>query len=253
MLVSDAQREVRTVYLGGFVGQLVSAMVWLASAAIATLVKPKVGFWALAIGGAAIFPLTQTLLRLAGRRAALTRENPLGHLAMQIAFTVPIVFPLAGAAALYRLGWFYPACMIIVGAHYLPFVFLYGMKTYAVLAVALICAGFAIGLYGPDQVVLGGGSGARSCLFSRLPCSALLTKGWQLELRRRRDYRFEPRTGVHGLNAPEPWTLTLRFQILAPPNANNVSIARPPRHTPTTRPRSGVGRMTCVGPSSAHT
>ena len=131
-------------------------MVWLASAAIATFVEPKVGFWALAIGGAAIFPLTVTLLRLAGRPAALCRENPLGYLAMQIAFTVPIVLPLAGTAALYKLGWFYPACMVIVGAHYLPFVFLYGMKTFAVLAAALICAGFAIGLYLPDQVVLGG-------------------------------------------------------------------------------------------------
>ena len=72
MLISEAQREVRTVYLGGFVGQLVSALIWL-----------------------------------------------------------------AGAAALHKPGWFYPASMIIVGAHYLPFVFLYGMKTFAVLAAAL--------------------------------------------------------------------------------------------------------------------
>jgi hypothetical protein len=77
-------------------------------------------------------------------------------LAMQIAFTVPLVLPLAGAAALYRLGWFYPACMIIVGAHYLPFIFLYGMKTFAILAAALLGAGFAIGLKAPENVVLGG-------------------------------------------------------------------------------------------------
>jgi hypothetical protein len=156
MLISDAQREVRTVYLGGFVGQLVSAMIWIASAAIATFVDPKTGFWALAIGGAAIFPLTQALLRLAGRRATLSQENPLGLLAMQIAFTVPLVLPVAGAAALHRLGWFYPACLIIVGAHYLPFVFVYGMWTFAALAAALICAGYAIGLIAPDEVVLGG-------------------------------------------------------------------------------------------------
>ena len=86
MLVSDAQREVLTVYLGGFVGQLVSAMIWLASAAIATVVDPKTSFWSLAIGGAAIFPLTQVLLRMAGRRAAIGGQNPMGHLVMQIAF-----------------------------------------------------------------------------------------------------------------------------------------------------------------------
>jgi hypothetical protein len=117
MLIPDAQREVRTVYLGGFVGQLVSGMIRLGSAALATFADPKTGFWALAIGGAAIFPMTQALLRLSGRRASLDRRNPLGYLAMQVAFTVPLVLPLAGAAALYRLGWFYPACLIIVGAH----------------------------------------------------------------------------------------------------------------------------------------
>jgi hypothetical protein len=42
MLISDAQPEVRTVYLGGFVGQLVSALIWFVSAAIATFVDPLV-------------------------------------------------------------------------------------------------------------------------------------------------------------------------------------------------------------------
>jgi hypothetical protein len=156
MLISDAQREVRTVYLGGFVGQLVSSLVWFASAAIAAFVDPVTGFWALAIGGAAIFPLTQTLLRIASRPAALAPENPLGGLATQIAFTVPFTLPVAGAAALHQRGWFYPACLVIVGAHYLPFVFLYGMRTFAGLAAALTCAGLAIGLMVPSQVVLGG-------------------------------------------------------------------------------------------------
>jgi hypothetical protein len=45
--------------------------------------------------------------------------------------------------------------MVIIGAHYLPFVFLYGMKTFALLAAALITAGFAIGLIAPDQIAIG--------------------------------------------------------------------------------------------------
>jgi hypothetical protein len=156
MLISEAQKESRTVYLGGFVGQLVSAFIWFLSSAIATFVDPKSGFWALAIGGAAIFPLTQALLHMSGRRASLAPDNPLRYLAMQIAFTVPFVLPVAGAVAIDRPGWFYPACMIIVGAHYLPFVFLYGMKTFALLAASLIGGGFAIGLIVPDERVLGG-------------------------------------------------------------------------------------------------
>ncbi len=156
MLISDAQREVRTVYLGGFVGQLVASLIWLLSATIATIVEPKAGFWALAIGGAAIFPLTQAFLRLSGRPASVTRQNPLTPLAIQIAFTIPLVLPLAGAAALYQPGWFYPACMIVVGAHYLPFIFLYGMKTYGVLAAVLISSGFAIAFGSPNRITLGG-------------------------------------------------------------------------------------------------
>ena len=54
---------------------------------------------------------------------------------------------------------FYPACLIIVGAHYLPFVFLYGMRTFAGLAAVLPSAGFAIGMLAPGRVVLGGWAG----------------------------------------------------------------------------------------------
>ncbi len=167
MEVADAQRESRTVFLGGSVGQFVSAAIWLASASIATVSEPKWGFWALAIGGVAIFPLTQAILRACRPQSLALRENPLGHLAMQIAFTVPIMVPVAVAAALAKPGWFYPACLVIVGAHYLPFVFLYGMKTYAFLAGSLIAAGYLIGLYAPQQIVAGGWAGGGIlCVFA---------------------------------------------------------------------------------------
>jgi hypothetical protein len=160
VLISEAQAEVRTAYLGGFVGQLVSSLIWFASAAVATFVDPKTGFWTLAIGGVAIFPLTKALLHIAGRSVVPNPKNSLNQLGMQIAFTVPIVLPLAGISALHNLGWFYPACMIIIGAHYLPFIFLYGMKTFAALAATLVCAGFAIGMMAPNQLVMGGWVGS---------------------------------------------------------------------------------------------
>jgi hypothetical protein len=43
---------------------------------------------------------------------------------MQAAFVLPLSMPLLLPVGLYRLNWFYPALMILVGAHYLPFVFL---------------------------------------------------------------------------------------------------------------------------------
>lgn len=177
MLVSEAQREVRTVYLGGFVGQLVSSAIWLMSAAITSFIDPKTGFWALAIGGAAIFPVTRAIFRLAGRPAVLSKENPLHFLGMQIALTVPFVLPVAGAAALYRPGWFYPACLLIVGAHYLPFVFLYGMRTFAALAAVLMASGFAIGMTAPNRLAMGGWFGGVTLLAFSFALLAAFKKG----------------------------------------------------------------------------
>jgi len=108
MLVSDAQRESRTVYLGGSVGQLMSAVVWLASATVGTLAGPTAGFWALALGGVAIFPVTQTALRLAGRRVSLSPGNPFRGLAMQVAFTVPLAFFAHGVSLLFPSTIFIP-------------------------------------------------------------------------------------------------------------------------------------------------
>lgn len=155
MDVTAAQREVRTTFLGGSVGQLVSGVLWLGSAALATWGTPRQAILLLVVGGFFIFPATQLGLRLMGRPASLSRRNPLNGLAMQVAFTLPLSLPVVGAAALYRLEWFYPAFMIVLGAHYLPFVFLYGMRMFAALAALLVGGGVAIGLWASDGLALG--------------------------------------------------------------------------------------------------
>ncbi len=156
MEISTAQREVRTVFLDGAVGQAVSGLIWLASAALATWVKDQYGIIVLVLGGIFIFPFTQLALRVVGQRATLSRANPLNGLAMQVAFIVPFLLPVIYAAARYNLNWFYPAFMIVVGAHYMPFIFLYGMRHYAVLAASLIGGGVAIGMLLPASFVAGG-------------------------------------------------------------------------------------------------
>jgi hypothetical protein len=77
-------------------------------------------------------------------------------LAMQVAFTLPLTLPLVFAATAYHHSWFYPALMIALGAHYLPFIFLYGMWQFGVLAAVLIGAGLTIGLYVPVAPDFGG-------------------------------------------------------------------------------------------------
>ena len=177
MTVAEAQREVRDVYLHGAVGQLVSGMIWLTSAALGTWVGTKQAILALVVGGMFIFPLTQLALRLAGRPFSLGAANPLRHLAMQIAFIVPLTLPVAGAAALHNVNWFYPAVLVLVGAHYLPFVFLYGMGQYAVLAGAMLGGGVALGFAMPTAFTPGGWLGGTLLLAFAVWANALRRSG----------------------------------------------------------------------------
>jgi hypothetical protein len=64
--------------------------------------------------------------------------------------------PVAAAAALHEINWFYPAVAVLVGAHYLPFVTLYGLRLYAVLGGLLIASGCAFALVRPDLFAAAG-------------------------------------------------------------------------------------------------
>lgn len=156
MEISEAQRDVRITYVGGFMGQLVSSCLWLAAAALGTWGTPRQAIVTLVVGGFFIFPLTWVGLRLTGHPARTRPGNPLKQLAVQVAFTLPLVLPLVGAATLHRLDWFFPSFMIALGAHYLPFTFLYGMKLYAGLCAVLVAGGLTLGLWGPASFALGG-------------------------------------------------------------------------------------------------
>lgn len=156
MNLNDCQREMRSAFLGGFAGQLVSGMIWLMAAAFGTWLSPMAGMAALFFGSMGIFPLTQLGVRLFGRPGKVSPENGLWALGSQVAFTVPLNFLLVGAATLYRENWFFPAAMVVVGAHYLPFITLYGMKMFGVLAGLLVTLGAGLALYGPNVFSLGG-------------------------------------------------------------------------------------------------
>ena len=110
----------------------------------------------LVVVGIFIFPLTQLLLRLMGRPSSLPKGHPMNGLGMQVAFVLPLSLPLVFAATGYRQNWFYPAFTIALGSHYLPFIFMYGMWQFGVLALSLIGSGVLIGMYLPNIFSLGG-------------------------------------------------------------------------------------------------
>ncbi|HEY4304438.1 MAG TPA: hypothetical protein VGM82_08235 [Gemmatimonadaceae bacterium] len=146
MMIADAQREIRTRYEGGYYGQIVSGMLWLASAGMATWAGPRPAIITTVVGGFFIFPMTDLLVRTVGGAAPVSAANALQSLGMQVALVLPMSMPLLVAVGHYRLNWFYPALMILVGAHYLPFVFLYGMRAFWALGLLLVGAGMLIAM-----------------------------------------------------------------------------------------------------------
>lgn len=155
MEITQAQRDVRQTFIGGFAGQLVSAFLWLISAAACTWKSFHLAEIILVLGGVFIFPLTQLLLRAMGHAYALPKGHPMNALGIQVAFTLPLTLPIVFALASLRPALFYPAIMITLGAHYLPFIFMYGMWQYGALSALLITAGIAIARYVPHPISAG--------------------------------------------------------------------------------------------------
>ncbi len=156
MRIADAQLDMRRAYRGGLAGQLVSAALWAASAACGTWGNHRLAGLVLVVGGFFIFPLTLLALKLAGRGPRVGTKNPLNALAMQVAFTLPLGLPVALTLAYYSPNRFYPAMMMLLGAHYLPFMFLYGMWQWAILAGVLLGGGYVLGWVAPMGFVAGG-------------------------------------------------------------------------------------------------
>ena len=156
MEILQAQADVRRIYRAGFLGPLVSAVIWAAANAVFTWGSPAAGMAALFFGGMLIFPLGTLVMKTLGGPTALPKGHPSAALAMQCAFTVPLGLLIAIALGSYEPAFFFPATLIIVGAHYLVFISLYGMRLYAVLAGALILLGVTTMFLVPE---LGGISG----------------------------------------------------------------------------------------------
>jgi hypothetical protein len=173
MKIRDAQKEVRVVYLGAFSGLIVTSVIWFISAALGTWMSKGLAVWTLVLSGTFIFPLSQVFLKSMGRTATLSKENPFGTLAMLIAFTIPATYPLIAGAFIHNSNWFFPAFLVVIGAHYLPFIFLYGMWQFSILAGLLVALGTVFGMYFPDNFAIGGWVGAVVYLVFAFPFRAI--------------------------------------------------------------------------------
>ena len=154
LALTQAQADVREVYHGGWVGPLVSSVVWLAAGLSADRWGMGVGAAVLFLGGVLIPPVSMLGNRVLGERADLPSGHPMRGLAMQSAFGM-----VAGLLALWLLagvlpGAFFPLAMVIVGAHYFTFTHLYGEVAFLTAGVVQVLAGLLI-LVGDTPETLG--------------------------------------------------------------------------------------------------
>lgn len=74
---------------------------------------------------------------------------------MQTAFALGASMLLLVPVTEFRLNLFYPALMILVGAHYFPFASLYGMRMFIPLGAILVSCGIVLVYYFPGSFSLG--------------------------------------------------------------------------------------------------
>lgn len=147
-----AQQDMRRGYVSGAPGVLASSLAWFAATGAAWRLSPEQAVWVLFAGGVLIYPASVAISRLLGARGAFTKGNPLGGLAAANTAWLIFSLPLAYAASLQHIEWFFPAMMLVIGGRYLTFATLYGMRLYWALGLALAGAGVLLAQAGAAPV-----------------------------------------------------------------------------------------------------
>ena len=140
MHIQDAQQDLRHSFFAGATGLFASASVWLAAALVGTTKSPAAGMLTLFFGGMVIYPLSLLLCKLLGRSGRQRPDNTLVNLGMESTVQMLLGIAMAFALASFRIEWFFPAMLLVIGGRYLLFATLYGLKLYWVCGGTLIVA-----------------------------------------------------------------------------------------------------------------
>ncbi|MEY2757412.1 MAG: hypothetical protein RIR33_1190 [Pseudomonadota bacterium] len=154
MLVSEAQADMRSGYLGGAPGVFASSISWWAAAGVAWFMSPSQGMLTLVIAGMLIHPLGMLIAKVLGARGAHSKGNPLAEIAAANTFWLIFGIVLAYLASLQRIEWFFSAMLLMIGGRYLTFAPMYGMRFYWVIGLVLAGAGLATGMLLRDAALV---------------------------------------------------------------------------------------------------
>lgn len=133
--IAEHQADMRRAYIWGATGIVTSGVVWLIAGLVAYFVSPKNSVWTLFIGAAFIFPVSNVIDRLLGASGKHAATNPLGSLALEGTIFMLMCLPIAYVISIYRMEWFFPAVLMIIGGRYLTFGTIYGTRLYWLLGV----------------------------------------------------------------------------------------------------------------------
>lgn len=142
--ILEAQSDMREAYFNGVPGVFTSGSVWVIAGIVTLLANPISGILTLVIGGTVIFPISVVFCKLLGRTGKHNKENPLGSLAIEGTIWMLLSIPIAGAASLYRVEWFFPAMMMVIAGRYLTFSTVYGLRAYWFFGVALALSAYIL-------------------------------------------------------------------------------------------------------------
>ena len=112
--LDNLQNDMRTAFMDGAPGMLVSASVWLVAGLVFLYVGAEQGIWALLIGGALIHPLAIIVLKLLGRSGKPMAGNPLNALAFASTIWLIVCCVLAYGLSRANVLWFFPAMMLTI-------------------------------------------------------------------------------------------------------------------------------------------
>lgn len=140
--LADFQQDMRRGYIWGATGIMTSGLIWLSAGLVASLHDPRTSIWVLFIGAAFISPVSNLLNKLLGAPGKHSEGNHLSNLALETTVWMIMCLPLAYGLAHFRIEWFYPAVLMIIGGRYLTFASIFGTRLYWLLGGLLGFGGY---------------------------------------------------------------------------------------------------------------
>lgn len=149
----DAVREKAILSsLAGFPFLMVYSVVWIAAAALSYVVPSGVAPWLYLLGGAPAAPIAIALERRVGY-VRVTGPDPLLPLTLQILFVQIVAFPAIMIVWDVAPNYVPVAFAAVVGAHFLPFQWVYRTRLYGFLGVAVAGGAYLVGALAGKEAI----------------------------------------------------------------------------------------------------